>query len=50
MAATVSIIDMAFDIMADMVNADCVHIRWLVVLCGALVLFVHTGELFTGKE
>jgi len=43
---------MVFDIMADMVNADCVHIRWLVVLCCALSwsCLVHTRELFTGKE
>jgi len=27
------------DIMADMVNADCVHIRWLDALCPVLVMF-----------
>jgi len=25
--------------MADMVNADCVHIRWLDALCTVLVMF-----------
>ena len=30
---------MAPDIMADMVNADCVHIRWLDALCPVLVMF-----------
>ena len=32
--------DMAPDIMADMANADCVHIRWLDALCPVLVMFV----------
>ena len=27
------------DIMADMVNADCVHIRWLDAFCPVLVMF-----------
>jgi len=30
---------MALDIMADMVNADCVHIRRLDALCPVLVMF-----------
>ena len=30
---------MAPDIMADTVNADCVHIRWLDALCPVLVMF-----------
>ena len=28
-----SVIDMALGNMADMVNADCLHIRWLDALC-----------------
>jgi len=27
------------DIMADMVNANCVHISWLDALCPVLVMF-----------
>ena len=32
------ITDMAPDIMADMVNADCVHIRWLDALCSGVTM------------
>ena len=45
--------DMAPDIMADMVNADCVHIRWLDALCPVLVMFaiclVHTVDRFMNE-
>jgi len=45
---------MAPDIMADMVNADSVHIRWLDSLCPVLVMFaiclVHTVDCFMNEE
>jgi len=31
--------DVAHDIMADVANADRVHIRWLDALCPVLVMF-----------
>ena len=37
---------MAPDIMADTVNADCVHIRWLDALCPVLVMFGAYNWLF----
>jgi len=41
------ITDMAPDIMADMVNADCVHIRWLDALCPVLVMFgAHSWSFY----
>ena len=44
---------MAPDIMADMANADCVHIRWLDALCPVLVMFgirlVHTVDRFLNE-
>ena len=33
------IIDMATDTMVDMLNADCVHSRWLDALCPIFILF-----------
>ena len=41
--------DMAPDIMADMANADCVHIRWLDALCPVLVCLVHTVDRFMNE-
>ena len=39
LAEKIRITDMAPDIMADMVNADCVHISWLDAVCHVLVMF-----------
>ena len=37
---------MAPNIMADMVNAECVHIRWLDAVCPVLVMFGAYIRLF----
>ena len=44
------ITDMAPDITADMVNADCVHIRWLDALWPVLVMFGHTVDRFMNER
>jgi len=46
LAKKAPITDMAPDIMADMVNADCVHIRWLDALCPVLVTYGAYSWLF----
>jgi len=39
LAEKTPITDVASYIMADMVNANCVHIRWLDALCPVLFMF-----------
>jgi len=43
LAEKTPITDVASNIMADMVNADRVHIRWLDALCHVLVMFGGYG-------
>ena len=42
--------DMTRDVMADMENADCVHIRWPDALCPVLVMSAAYSRSFSERR